>query len=159
MKDEQWAPDRIWLQRGVGDYDTHTWHTDSLDDSEIEEVKYVRAALVTVEASAEPVAKITAADEYGPMLEWSTHWVELIGKSLYTYPASETDNWQAALVTTEAGEEATKPKTITDERMRACYRQYCNIGPEAEIVESYFRRFDKAVRTLLSYVGLEGGES
>ncbi len=33
---------------------------------------------------AKPVAKITGADEYGPMLQWSTHWVELIGANLYT---------------------------------------------------------------------------
>lgn len=35
----------------------------------------------------EPVAKITGADEYGPMLQWSTHWVELIGANLYAAPA------------------------------------------------------------------------
>ncbi|MCA8214506.1 hypothetical protein LGN20_11395 [Burkholderia cepacia] len=34
----------------------------------------------------EPVAKITGADEYGPMLQWSTHWVELIGANLYSGP-------------------------------------------------------------------------
>ncbi|MCA8065518.1 hypothetical protein [Burkholderia sp. AU38729] len=34
----------------------------------------------------EPVAKITGADEYGPMLQWSTHWVELVGMNLYAAP-------------------------------------------------------------------------
>ncbi|SOT39812.1 hypothetical protein [Burkholderia cenocepacia] len=34
----------------------------------------------------EPVAKITGADEYGPMLQWSTHWVALIGANLYAVP-------------------------------------------------------------------------
>jgi hypothetical protein len=38
----------------------------------------------------EPVVKIHAADEYGPLLEWSTHWVELIGKSLYAHPPTGT---------------------------------------------------------------------
>jgi len=32
------------------------------------------------------VATVVGADEYGPMLEWSTHWVELIGAKLYTRP-------------------------------------------------------------------------
>ncbi|MCW3543735.1 hypothetical protein K6Y54_38360, partial [Burkholderia cenocepacia] len=34
----------------------------------------------------EPVAKVTGADEYGPMLQWSTHWAELIGANLYAAP-------------------------------------------------------------------------
>ncbi len=36
---------------------------------------------------SEPVAKITGADEYGPMIQWSTHWVDLIGADLYAAPA------------------------------------------------------------------------
>lgn len=35
------------------------------------------------------VATVVGADEYGPMLEWSTHWVELIGAKLYTRPQQE----------------------------------------------------------------------
>jgi hypothetical protein len=40
--------------------------------------------------SGEPVAKIIAVDEYGPRIEWTTHWVELIGAKLYAaaQPAS-----------------------------------------------------------------------
>lgn len=36
---------------------------------------------------SEPVAKITGADEYGPMIQWPTHWVDLIGADLYAAPA------------------------------------------------------------------------
>lgn len=32
------------------------------------------------------VATVVGVDEYGPMLEWTTHWVELVGAKLYTRP-------------------------------------------------------------------------
>jgi hypothetical protein len=40
-----------------------------------------------------PVAKITAADEYGPIIEWSKHWVHLIGASLFVRPAPKLAVW------------------------------------------------------------------
>jgi hypothetical protein len=38
-----WAPDRIWLQRGVGDDGSHTWCENSIGD-DLEEAEYVRVA-------------------------------------------------------------------------------------------------------------------
>lgn len=40
-------------------------------------------AEVVPREAQQPVVKIKGADEYGPLLEWGTHWAELIGKSLY----------------------------------------------------------------------------
>jgi hypothetical protein len=48
-----------------------------------DDVRYVRAD--TVE-SGEAVARIKSADEYGPIIEWTRHWVDLIGKKLYIKP-------------------------------------------------------------------------
>jgi hypothetical protein len=31
----------------------------------------------------EAVAKIVGVDEYGPQIQWSKHWVELNGRTLY----------------------------------------------------------------------------
>lgn len=52
-----------------------------------------------------PVVKIVGGDEYGPLLEWSTHWAELVGKTLCledTHPptgdASGKDSVDAACV-------------------------------------------------------------
>lgn len=44
---QAWAPDRIWLQRGVGDDGSHTWCSDSQDEHE--QAEYVR---VDVQAPA-----------------------------------------------------------------------------------------------------------
>lgn len=33
--------------------------------------------------SGEAVAKIVGVDEYGPQIQWSRHWVELNGRTLY----------------------------------------------------------------------------
>lgn len=33
--------------------------------------------------SGEAVAKIVGVDEYGPQIQWSKHWVELNGRTLY----------------------------------------------------------------------------
>lgn len=43
-----WAPERIWLQRGMGDEGSHTWCENPIgevrtDGDDIEEVEYVRA--------------------------------------------------------------------------------------------------------------------
>lgn len=35
------------------------------------------------------VAEVVGVDEYGPMLEWSTHWVELVGAKLYIHPQQQ----------------------------------------------------------------------
>jgi hypothetical protein len=45
---EDWAPERIWLQRGIGEGGSHTWcehrvESDSIGEP-LEEVEYVRAA-------------------------------------------------------------------------------------------------------------------
>lgn len=32
------------------------------------------------------VATVVGVDEYGPMLQWTTHWVELVGAKLYAAP-------------------------------------------------------------------------
>lgn len=36
-----------------------------------------------------PVAKVVSVDEDGPILQWTKHWTELIGASLYTHPAPD----------------------------------------------------------------------
>ncbi|MCW0014619.1 hypothetical protein, partial [Burkholderia pseudomallei] len=41
-QDSAWAPDRIWLQRGIGDEGTHTWSSHSVDE-DCDESEYVRA--------------------------------------------------------------------------------------------------------------------
>jgi hypothetical protein len=53
-----------------------------------------------------PVVKIVGADEYGPVLEWTTHWAELVGKTLCledanppTGDAAGKDSVDAALYT------------------------------------------------------------
>lgn len=55
-----WAPNRIWLQRGVGEEGSHTWCEDQIgEDSlgdEIEEAEYVRADHADV-----AIAHLTAA--------------------------------------------------------------------------------------------------
>lgn len=55
MKDKNWAPDRIWLQRDIGDNGSHTWCDSSIGD-DIEEVEYVLADSPTPGADARPVA-------------------------------------------------------------------------------------------------------
>lgn len=45
------------------------------------------APIASAEEAA-PVARITSADEYGPILVWSTHWVDLIGRNLFAHPAA-----------------------------------------------------------------------
>ena len=47
---------------------------------------------------AVPVARITSADEYGPILVWSTHWVDLIGRNLFTHPAPIASAEKTALM-------------------------------------------------------------
>jgi len=37
----------------------------------------------------EPVATVKDADEYGPIIEWEKHWVELIGANLYAAPIGD----------------------------------------------------------------------
>lgn len=57
MSNDNWAPDRIWLQRGVGEEGSHTWCEDSITEDSIgdpiEQAEYVRvdvsdAALVSL---------------------------------------------------------------------------------------------------------------
>jgi hypothetical protein len=38
----EWAPYRIWLQRGMGDEGSHTWCTESIDDCD--QVEYMRVS-------------------------------------------------------------------------------------------------------------------
>jgi hypothetical protein len=80
--------------RGIGQEDMPKWCMElaeriarTIGDKALAD----RAAALLADRGSEtkPVAKIVGADEYGPMLEWSTHWVELIGKSLYTDPYTE----------------------------------------------------------------------
>jgi hypothetical protein len=52
---QEWAPARIWLQRGVGDDGSHTWCSDSQDEHE--QAEYVR---VDVKA---PAVEALARDE------------------------------------------------------------------------------------------------
>jgi hypothetical protein len=59
------------------------------------------ALLAASEERAKPVAYIAGADEYGPKLLWKTHWVDLIGESLYTCPVTSRDD-TAHLLSTEA---------------------------------------------------------
>lgn len=50
---------------------------------------YTRPAAPQPHAPAgggQAVAKIVAVDEYGPRIEWTKHWVELVGASLYASP-------------------------------------------------------------------------
>lgn len=55
MTDTNWAPSRIWLQRGVGEEGSHTWCEDSIDDCE--QAEYVRVD------SAEPVEMALCSTE------------------------------------------------------------------------------------------------
>ncbi|WP_414446828.1 hypothetical protein AB4851_08585 [Burkholderia sp. 22PA0099] len=49
-----WAPSRIWLQRGQGPADSHTWHSDSIGD--VQEAEYVRVGdqAVAADGAATP---------------------------------------------------------------------------------------------------------
>ena len=50
-------------------------------------IEATRALQQALEADqqANPIATVKYIDEYGPMLEWCTHWVNLaIGTKLYT---------------------------------------------------------------------------
>lgn len=55
MSDSNWAPARIWLQRGVGEEGSHTWCEDSITEDSIgdpiEQAEYVRTDCVTVKVS------------------------------------------------------------------------------------------------------------
>jgi hypothetical protein len=46
MSEKDWAPERIWLQRGVGEEGSHTWCEDSITEDSIgepiEQAEYVR---------------------------------------------------------------------------------------------------------------------
>ncbi|MCP1117007.1 hypothetical protein LIOPPNJA_00085 [Robbsia andropogonis] len=46
------------------------------------------AAPASAQSEAKPVATIEGADEYGPRLNWHSHWVNHIGASLYTAPSA-----------------------------------------------------------------------
>lgn len=48
------------------------------------------SALTQAEVQAEPVAQLIGVDEYGPRLNWFTHWVDLPNKALlYTAPHAD----------------------------------------------------------------------
>jgi hypothetical protein len=74
-KDTKEAPREIWAGQ-----EFNLWSAFKFRD---DDVRYVRAD--TVE-SGEAVARIKSADEYGPIIEWTRHWVDLIGKKLYIKP-------------------------------------------------------------------------
>jgi hypothetical protein len=38
---QDWAPERVWLQRGMGEEGSHTWCADR-QGGDIEEVEYIR---------------------------------------------------------------------------------------------------------------------
>lgn len=50
-------------------------------------VQTIRALESRASNAGGAVAKIVGVDEYGPQIEWTKHWVELNGASLYTHPA------------------------------------------------------------------------
>lgn len=52
MSEQNWAPSRIWLQRGVGEEGSHTWCEDSIDECEQAEYGRVDAGLVLVDRGA-----------------------------------------------------------------------------------------------------------
>jgi hypothetical protein len=57
---DKWAPERIYLRRGMGDEGSHTWSAESTGD-EVEEVEYVRADDTT--ALVDSIAKTLMSDE------------------------------------------------------------------------------------------------
>ncbi|MDW3683055.1 hypothetical protein RA280_15120 [Cupriavidus sp. CV2] len=72
-----------------------------------------------------PIATITSADEYGPMIEWRIHWSELVGVKLYASPAGQDARdakrfvaFVGALVADANGESLTE----TQRRIRAAFR-------------------------------------
>ncbi|MBB5448409.1 MULTISPECIES: hypothetical protein [unclassified Paraburkholderia] len=62
-------------------------------------------AAASAQATVQAVAKITAADEYGPIIQWSTHWTELIGRSLYATPPQDGAQIRDAAILREALQE------------------------------------------------------
>lgn len=46
-------------------------------------IEYAFAHPPAPAASLEAVAKVTGADEYGPMIEWRKHWADLVGRELF----------------------------------------------------------------------------
>lgn len=52
----EWAPDRIWLQRGYAEGGGHTWCEDSQDEHE--QAEYVRVGAAPAQSEAKPIAWI-----------------------------------------------------------------------------------------------------
>lgn len=87
-----------YMKTGVLDSDPNLTRTDrdNYDDWDVQRAWrgwQARAALARASeaAAGEPVAKVKGADEYGPILEWSKHWVELIGAKLYAAPQAASE--------------------------------------------------------------------
>ncbi len=81
------------------------------------------------------IAVITGVDEYGPMLNWYTHWVNFpIGTMLYTSPPIEA--------TPLASQRSVKPWVGLTEQERNDLEDYCEmiIGkPAFEAIEAKLR--------------------
>ena len=60
----------------------------SLEDAAVRATYKVMAEL---ETEQEPVARLKGVDEYGPILDWYKHWIDVpIGTKLYTTPPQRT---------------------------------------------------------------------
>lgn len=64
----EWAPDRIFLQRGQGPADSHTWHSDAIGDSDVQEAEYVRVATQAVAADGAQVKDVVTREQ---VMEWA----------------------------------------------------------------------------------------
>lgn len=111
-----WAPDRIWLQRGQGEDGTHTWHSDSLGDGDVQEAEYVRVGAQAVAADGTaptayypdwPGRRVYAAEphgfnEPGLVLDGESikdQWHPLYGNALASVsPATATADERAAFL-------------------------------------------------------------
>jgi hypothetical protein len=97
-----WAPDRIWLQRGVGEEGSHTWcehqiGEDSIGDS-IEEAEYVRADAASL-GKQEPVAEVIKWRTFTGHTAWDFKVFDQTlehGAKLYTAPPATPSEKQEA---------------------------------------------------------------
>jgi hypothetical protein len=77
-----WAPERIWLQRGIGEEGSHTWcehqiGEDSIGEA-IEEAEYVRVDAAPLANEASKPAPLVEQDERGAISEHDAKGLEII---------------------------------------------------------------------------------
>ena len=93
----EWCEKSEWIQEGINNREISPkylgWH---LADIALDLFKEHKEKCDDLQAKIEqvgrqePVATIAGVDEYGPMLTWNKHWLDLaVGAGLYTLPGTQ----------------------------------------------------------------------